>query len=199
MTPIAGSCTVELLTMLLDCIEIALGARRDDVSTDHTGEMGEPTGLLDRRSVSIDADDLVSIAAQARRESPDECCGVLFGQGGLVRRAHPTSNVLHSPVAFEVEPLELLNALLAAEAEGLDVVGYYHSHPASPAYPSPTDVRFSAGWPGAVHLIVSLAGSAPTVRAFAIDVADEPAEVLGQAPGAEAPRRVIRELEVVLR
>ena len=57
----------------------------------------------------------------------------------------------------------------AIEARGQEIVANYHSHPVSPAYPSPRDVAH-AGWPEIVYLICSLADpEAPVVRAFRIE------------------------------
>jgi proteasome lid subunit RPN8/RPN11 len=154
--------------------------------------------------VVLEPGDREAILDQAGRESPNECCGVLIGHGAVVERVVPTANALSSPVAFKVEPRELLDVLLGAESEGLDVVGYYHSHPASPAYPSPTDVRYAASWPGAVHLIVSLIDPVPSVRAFSIEMiglkASSALDGLPSGSGeAGKTDPVIRELEVVTR
>ncbi len=154
--------------------------------------------------VRLSAADRDAIVEQARREYPNECCGVLLGHGRHVERIRPTANAARSPVVFEVEPRELLDVLLAAEAESIEVLGYYHSHTGSAAYPSPTDVRYAAGWPGAVHLIVSLAYPTPSLRAFSLVAGGEDSP---QAAGGEgeaqdgARRRVadIREVEVLLR
>ena len=74
----------------------------------------------------------------------------------------------HSPVAFEMEPLQQIKAMLAMEAEGLELIAIYPSHPSGPARPSITDVA-NAYYPDAVQLIISLANRArPGVRAFTI-------------------------------
>ncbi len=154
--------------------------------------------------VSLSAADRDAIVAQARREYPNECCGVLLGHGRCVERVRPTANTAKSPVVFEVEPREILDVLLAAEAESVEVLGYYHSHTGSAAYPSPTDVRYAAGWPGAVHLIVSLAYPDPSLRAYSIEKSSEAAPLpAGEESDASGSARghgaEIRELEVLLR
>ena len=168
----------------------------DDLS--HPDAAPEPGG-----PVSLGAADRDAIVAQARREYPNECCGVLLGHGRCVERIRPTANASRSPVVFEVEPRELLEVLLAAEAESVEVVGYYHSHTGSAAYPSPTDVRYAAGWPGAVHLIVSLAYPTPSLRAYAIEAVGDaeplPAGGEGGTASGRRPEADIRELEVLLR
>ena len=99
---------------------------------------------------------------------PEEGCGLLGGRDGRAVRLYPVENIHHSPVSFEMAPLQQIRAMLAMEAEGLELVAIYHSHPAGPARPSVTDVA-NAYYPDAVQLIISLADRArPGVRAFTI-------------------------------
>lgn len=99
---------------------------------------------------------------------PEEACGLIGGRDGQAVRLYPVENVRHSPVAFEMEPLQQIKAMLAMEAEGLELIAIYHSHPNGPARPSATDVA-NAYYPDAVQLIISLADRArPSVRAFTI-------------------------------
>ena len=99
---------------------------------------------------------------------PEEACGLVGGVDGHAARLYPVENVRHSPVAFEMEPLQQIKAMLAMEAEGLELIAIYHSHPDGPARPSATDVA-NAYYPDAVQLIISLADRArPSVRAFTI-------------------------------
>ena len=90
------------------------------------------------------------------------------GRDGRAVRLYPVENVRHSPVAFEMEPVQQIKALLAMEAEGLELIAIYHSHPHGPARPSTTDVA-NAYYPDAVQLIISLANrQQPSIRAFTI-------------------------------
>ncbi len=99
---------------------------------------------------------------------PEEACGLVGGRDGRAARLYPVENVRHSPVLFEMEPVQQIKALLAMEAEGLDLVAIYHSHPDGPARPSMTDVA-NAYYPDAVQLIISLANrQQPSLRAFTI-------------------------------
>ena len=99
---------------------------------------------------------------------PEEACGLVGGRNGRAVRLYPVENTRHSPVAFEMDPLQQINAMLAMEAEGLELIAIYHSHPDGPARPSATDVA-NAYYPDAVQLIISLADRArPSVRAFTI-------------------------------
>lgn len=83
--------------------------------------------------------------AHVRAELPRECVGLLGGQAGVARTLYPLRNVAPDPLrAYQADPLELLRALKAVRAEGLSLVGIYHSHPRGPARPSPDDQRLAA-------------------------------------------------------
>ncbi len=110
---------------------------------------------------------LEAMVAHARAEAPNECCGVLAGRDGRVERVRPVANADRSPYTYRMDPHELLRAYREADEEGLEVLGYYHSHPATPAVPSRTDVARAAD-PFAVYVIVSLASEPPEVRAYRI-------------------------------
>lgn len=99
---------------------------------------------------------------------PEEACGLVAGRDGRAERLYPIENIHHSPVSFEMEPVQQVRAMLAMEAEGLELIAIYHSHPSGPARPSPTDVAL-AYYPDAVQLILSLDDPArPVLRAFTI-------------------------------
>lgn len=115
---------------------------------------------------------VAAIVAHARAGAPDEVCGVVAHVDGAVVRVVPTRNAAASPrTRFEIDPRDLMR-VVEIEREGLDV-GFYHSHPESPAYPSPTDVGFAELWPGALQLMVSLrhdgpGGTGPEFHAYRI-------------------------------
>ena len=111
---------------------------------------------------------LEEIVAHAREEVPNECCGVLVGDGEEVSSLVRTTNVFASPVRFEIGSEELYAAWKGADEEGRDIAGFYHSHVKAPAYPSQTDVNWAANWPGVVHVICSLGAEEPVVKAFHI-------------------------------
>ena len=81
-----------------------------------------------------------AIAAHARASAPEECCGLLVGTGDRVERAVPTRNLRASRDRYLVDPAEHFAARRAARAEGLAVVGAYHSHPDGPLRPSAVDL-----------------------------------------------------------
>ena len=110
---------------------------------------------------------LEAVIAHARAEAPAECCGMLVGAGAVVGEAVPARNVAASPTRFLIDPKDHFDARRAARGRGLEVLGFYHSHPTSPAWPSATDVT-EAAYPDAVYLIVSLEGGAADARLFQI-------------------------------
>ena len=112
-------------------------------------------------------DVLDAIVAHARAEAPYECCGLLIGSASEVEASYPVDNIRRSPVRFEVDPAGHFAAIREARSSGRAVVGAYHSHPASPAIPSETDIR-DAQDPEFLHAIVSLIDPS-TVRAYFID------------------------------
>lgn len=101
-------------------------------------------------------------------EYPLEACGLLGGKDRLVSRHYPIENILHSPLAYEMEPAQQIQAIIALEKAGLELLAIYHSHPQGPSVPSETDVA-QAYWPDTAYLIVSLQNrSAPQLRGFII-------------------------------
>ncbi len=112
---------------------------------------------------------LEEIVAHAREEAPNECCGLLGGGGGEARTVHRTTNTFASPLRYEIDAMEQYRTMQEIEAAGDELVGIYHSHTRSEAYPSQTDINLAEGWPDPLYLICSLLDpDAPVVRAFAI-------------------------------
>lgn len=98
---------------------------------------------------------LATLASEATRAHPRECCGLLLGHGGLVDQAVPAANVHPDPERhFEIDPAALIAAYRAARAGGPELIGYYHSHPAGTAVPSATD-RAMAGGDGRIWAIIA--------------------------------------------
>ncbi|MCK6505740.1 M67 family metallopeptidase [Myxococcota bacterium] len=97
---------------------------------------------------------------------PHEVVGVLAGsrRDRRVDRAVPLTNRSADRAAdrYEVDPLELMKVERTLEAQGLDVLGYYHSHPDHPAMYSDTDQDLA--WPDLAYLILSVRGPSPQVE-----------------------------------
>ncbi len=113
----------------------------------------------------------------ARAELPYEACGIIAGViGEGVTRFYPARNELQSETRYNIDPEDLYRILMELEDNGLDVWGIFHSHPATPAYPSATDLKQSY-YPDAYYLILSFMNpEKPDLRAFKID-GDEVEEV----------------------
>lgn len=111
------------------------------------------------------ADELLD---HARRELPNEACGLLAGSlaDGRVAAYHPARNADASPLRFTVHPEDLVRITFAIEAAGDDLVAIFHSHTRSPAVPSATDRR-TALYPAQFYLLASLTDpDAPPERAL---------------------------------
>jgi len=109
-----------------------------------------------------------AVVAHARETAPAECCGVLVGRAGDVVDAIRARNAADRPTRFLIEPRDHFDAIRAARHRGLDVVGYYHSHPHSPARPSETDVA-EATYPNHLSLIVGLTVDPPELKLYWFD------------------------------
>jgi len=106
--------------------------------------------------------------AHAREAAPAECCGLLIGRAGEILRADAAANLATLPTRFLIDPKSHIDLRKRARDEGLSVLGFYHSHPASAAVPSATDLEESS-YSDVVHLIVGLRGDVAEIRLFRID------------------------------
>ena len=99
------------------------------------------------------------LRTQAEKAAPQECCGLLLGQGERIDAMLPAANVAADPLTqFEIDPRVLIDAWRAARAGGPGIVGYYHSHPGGAPEPSPCDREQAAG-DGKVWAIVGAGGA----------------------------------------
>jgi proteasome lid subunit RPN8/RPN11 len=111
------------------------------------------------------------MVAHARADLPDECCGMIGGRDGEATSVVRVENAAHSPLRYEMDPQGQFDALKEIEGAGDELIGIYHSHTRSAAYPSETDVNEARMWPEQVYVIVSLENEeAPDVKAY--DLAD---------------------------
>jgi len=105
--------------------------------------------------LSFPADEYARMIGNAYDGYPLEACGLLVGEGKRVHRFVACTNEAASARVYSVPGKELLRAERAAEADGLAVIGVFHSHTHSEPYPSPTDVD-QAPDPTWFYVIVSL-------------------------------------------
>jgi len=117
-----------------------------------------------------------AIRAEAALSYPNEGCGALLGGGpGDVREAMPLANEeATSPrTRFTVAPRDYLVAEEAADARGLALLGFWHSHPDHPARPSATDRQFA--WPGLLTLVIAVeCGEPQEITAWDVPEVDLP-------------------------
>ncbi|MDG1839672.1 MAG: M67 family metallopeptidase [Dehalococcoidia bacterium] len=124
------------------------------------------------------------IVEHAQNELPNEACGLISqSKNKNVMQADEVTNTAKSPYRYEMSPIEMLKLEQRREKNNEDLFAIYHSHVASPAYPSPTDVRmafFPPGetnnppmFPDTYYILVSLAENVPEVRAFFIRTGGE--------------------------
>ncbi len=110
---------------------------------------------------------LDDVRAHARESAPRECCGVLLGTTDRIVDSMRATNLAPGNTRFELDPRDHFRAIREARSRQLDVVGFYHSHPHTPAYPSPTDMAES-GYADALHLIAGIREGVNEIRLFRI-------------------------------
>jgi len=106
--------------------------------------------------LSIDRATYDAIVAHARADHPDEACGVVAGPAGSDRPARfvPMANAARSATFYEFDSMDLLRLYREMDERGEEPVVIYHSHTATEAYPSRTDVSLAME-PGAHYVLVS--------------------------------------------
>lgn len=136
------------------------------------------------------------IVAHARDDLPNECCGIIARAPDGALTLYRTTNAEASPWRFNIPAQELLHLYNAIEGGDGEMLVIYHSHVASEARPSPTDLniaRLHRGpnpWP--YWVLVSLKDAEPSVRAWRIDESPEPDAVIANEIALEvgaAPSR----------
>jgi proteasome lid subunit RPN8/RPN11 len=104
----------------------------------------------------------------AREEAPNECCGLIGGEDGVARTVYRARNAEASPLRYNLDPQDQFRIMTEMEEKGEELSAIYHSHTASAAYPSQTDINLAA-YPDALYLIVSLAEAEEPLRGFNIE------------------------------
>ena len=114
------------------------------------------------RMITIDEQHLNEIRRHGERDYPFECCGLMLGRfedagGKRVIETYSISNAREEEAKrnrFLIRPEELMQGEKCARAKGLDVVGFYHSHPDDRAVPSKYDLEHA--WPTYSYIVVSV-------------------------------------------
>ena len=109
-----------------------------------------------------------AMVATCIRALPNEGCGLLLGsEDGVVHDVVASANVADSAKVYEIDSRVLLQAYRRADDEGMSVIGVFHSHTHSDAFPSPTDIA-QAPDPLWHYVLVSLRDDPAVVRSFHI-------------------------------
>jgi proteasome lid subunit RPN8/RPN11 len=120
--------------------------------------------------LEIDQAHIDAVIAHARRDHPDEACGVIAGAAGSDRpeRFIPMVNAARSPTFYEFDSMDLLKLYREMDSRNEEPIVVYHSHTATEAYPSRTDISY-ASEPNAHYLLVSTRDpDSAEVRSFRI-------------------------------
>ena len=120
------------------------------------------------------------LIAHCRREYPKEACGILAGQDGRVVQIYPMTNVEESPIGYAMDPKEQLRVEKQMRGRGQQMIGIYHSHTATDAYPSSVDVSLAIS-PELSYVLVSLKDrQTPVLKSYRIDgtvITPEPVQI----------------------
>jgi proteasome lid subunit RPN8/RPN11 len=110
---------------------------------------------------------IAEIISHCKECYPQEACGILAGQSGVVKKVYKMKNIEKSSVSYMMEPVEQFTVMKEMREQRLEMTAIYHSHPVSAAYPSPKDVNLSF-YQDSVYVIVSLIHEMPEIKAFEI-------------------------------
>ena len=94
------------------------------------------------QKIILSQSDKKILTEHAENEEPNESCAILFGKDSLVSEVFLTKNIEESPVNFTISNEQLIEGYKIAEEKRVEVIGVFHSHPNSDAYPSNTDKKF---------------------------------------------------------
>ena len=118
-------------------------------------------------SLSLNRAHMSAMQRHINFEAPLEGCGLLGGKNQTVELVLPVKNAAESQIRFKMDPRAQLRAMEQIEAEGLEIVAIFHSHPKGPSVPSSTDIA-EAIYP-VVNIIWSKVGRRWQARGFWIE------------------------------
>ena len=118
------------------------------------------------QKIILSSSDKKILTEHAENEKPNESCAILFGKDSTVSEVFLAKNIEESPVNFTISNEQLIEGYKLAEEKKVEVIGIFHSHPNSEAYPSNTDKKFMQSNP-VVWVIYS--GTNKDFRAFVLE------------------------------
>ena len=123
-------------------------------------------------TIRLSRNDFETMLREARMQAPQEACGLLAGtdENGVrvIHRIYVLENVEHSAQHFSLRPEDQLAAIRNMRQNGLQLLGNWHSHPATPSRPSEEDIRLAFD-KTATYCILSLCAETPVLNAFHIE------------------------------
>ena len=118
------------------------------------------------QKIRLSESDKKVLSEHSENQKPNEACAILFGKDNQVSELFLAENIEESPVNFTISNEQLIEAYKIAEEKQLEVIGIFHSHPNSDAFPSNTDMKFMQSNP-VVWIIYS--GINKNFRAFILE------------------------------
>jgi len=97
---------------------------------------------IDLQKIKLTESDKTILSEYSENQKPNESCAILFGKNNQVLDLFLTENIENSPVNFTISNKQLIEAYKIAEEKKMEIVGIFHSHPDSDAYPSNIDKKF---------------------------------------------------------
>ena len=97
---------------------------------------------IDLQEIIISQSDKKILSKYSENQKPNESCAILFGKNNQVSDIFLTENIEKSPVNFTISNRQLIEGYKIAEEKKVEVIGIFHSHPNSDAFPSDTDKKF---------------------------------------------------------
>jgi len=113
------------------------------------------------------------LVKHAFQEVPKECCGILAGRGNAIQQNYRITNTARNSSKFIMKSDEQIQAMSDIKQNGLNILGFYHSHPNGVQNPSSSDIKMAiqSGWSGDTifHVIVALENdTTPLISAYNI-------------------------------
>jgi proteasome lid subunit RPN8/RPN11 len=115
---------------------------------------------------------------QMRRDTPHETCGMIGGKDGRALKIYPIKNVAENRIKhYYMDGADQIRAMQDMDDNGYDILAIYHSHPVSPASPSPTDLRDAwdsdlqeLRYPDTIYIIMTLMNpDAPEIHGYLLN------------------------------
>lgn len=132
--------------------------------------------------IQLNKSDLEKMLAHARKELPDEACGLIAGEingtDKIVKKVYLLTNIDHSNEHFSLDPKEQLAAVKDMRANGLVPLGNWHSHPESPSRPSEEDKRLAYDSKASYMILSLMDRENPVLNSFHIEGTDAEKENL---------------------